>query len=138
MNTVNAVPTAVPAQAVGHSAFPFLCLPPEIRLHIYAVLFKLSTPVYPQAKGLPEDKKARSGFPNGLVLGMVCTNKTLSKEVTHFIYSNNSFYLTLAYHRDWIAQIGQKNSSALHEVILVGGGRPKVAAKQLSAMTASL
>ncbi|KAG7285731.1 hypothetical protein NEMBOFW57_008025 [Staphylotrichum longicolle] len=88
--------------------------------------------------GLPEDKKARSGFPNGVVLGMVCTNKTLSKEVTHFIYSNNSFYLTLAYHRDWIAQIGKKNSSALHEVILVGGGRPKVAAKQLSAMVASL
>jgi hypothetical protein len=74
----------------------------------------------------------------GVVLAMTCANKQLSNEVTHFIYSNNTFRLTLAYHRDWITQIGHKNSGTLQDVILVGGGRPKVAAEQLSAMITTL
>jgi hypothetical protein len=69
---------------------------------------------------------------------MTCANKQLSNEVTHFVYSNNTFRLTLAYHRDWITQIGHKNSDALQDVILVGGGRPKVAAEQLTAMITTL
>jgi hypothetical protein len=111
--------------------FPFLLLPAEIRLQIYALLFKLRRPVYPRVGIAAHDKGTRSGFRKGLVRSMVLANRKLSREVTHFIYSNNCFRLTLRWHRDWVTRIGRKNSRLVQEVILIGSGRDKLAAEYL-------
>lgn len=114
----------------------FLGFPPEIRLRIYGHLFRRSRPVYPHADN---DSHSQSIFPKDhLFIAMTRTNKQLSAEVTYFIYSNNCFRLSLSHHRDWINRMGRKNSNALKEVILVGGGRVQVAAAQLSAMMTTL
>jgi hypothetical protein len=118
--------------------FPFLLLPAEIRLQIYALLFKLRRPVYPRVGIAAADNGTRSGFRKGLVLAMVLANRKLSREVTHFIYSNNCFRLTLRWHRDWVSRIGRKNSSLIQDVILVGSGRPKLATEYLYSTVVTL
>jgi hypothetical protein len=113
-------------------------LPVEIRLKIYAHLFKRHKPVCPLVKGHSAANWDKPGFRKGLVLAIVTANKKLSKEVTHFIYSNNCFRLLLRYHRDWIRIIGHKNSSLIQDIILVGSGRAKSAPQLLSAMLDTL
>ncbi len=118
------------------SAATFLSLPPEIRLRIYGYLsIKRSRPVYPH---VGSNSHTQNNYPKELLIAMTQTNKQLSAEVTHLIYSNICFRLSLSHHRDWINRIGRKGSNSLKEVILVGDGRVQVAATQLSAMMTTL
>ncbi|AEO63807.1 eb77177e-1c9c-4b40-a7a9-cc5a5666b9c0 [Thermothielavioides terrestris] len=139
-----AMTVAAPGSGLGHETrtdpdvFRFLSLPAEIRLKIYRLLFKTDRPVCPQVDTIPARERQPSGLPPGVVLSMVLANKQLANEVTHFLYSQNAFRLSIRYHRDWLARIGRRNSNLLREVILVGNGQPTLAAQQLSSMLVTL
>ncbi|KAK4119499.1 hypothetical protein N657DRAFT_674889 [Parathielavia appendiculata] len=60
-----------------------LRLPAEIRLRIYAHLFKVNKPAYPQVDIASANKRARSGFPKGLVPSMTLVNKKISEREPH-------------------------------------------------------
>ncbi|KAK4101887.1 hypothetical protein N658DRAFT_506629 [Parathielavia hyrcaniae] len=97
----------------------FLSLPPELRLKIYGLVLKIDGPVVPQVED-DRYEALKSGFPKGAVLAMVLANKGISDEVTHFIFSNNSFCLTpLPSFNNWLARIGQHNSHLIREITVL-------------------
>jgi hypothetical protein len=101
------------------SIFPFLFLPVEIRLQIYGLLFKLDTPVVLQPE-FHETGRITFRRHEGELLAMALANKQLSQEVTHFLYSNNSFAIRdPVYFRDWLIRIGPRNASLIPEVIVI-------------------
>ncbi|KAJ4288757.1 hypothetical protein N0V88_007292 [Collariella sp. IMI 366227] len=124
------------------STFPFLSLPAELRLQIYAYLFLALLPIYPQPLNHPlrthRFKLPPINLPPGTVLSMATANKLLSREVTAYIYTSNTFHLSIIHHRGWINRIGHKNSSLLQNLIIVCEGRVKVARENLGAMMTTI
>lgn len=119
--------------------FPFLSLPAEIRLKVYGHLFIDSQPICPPLKTPgAEELTYPPGFHQGVVGAMTRANRQLAGEVTHFLYSNNTFQLSATHHRAWIAQIGRANAGALRRVQVMCDGRPKTAGPNLIAMLATL
>ncbi|KAH6843432.1 hypothetical protein B0I37DRAFT_437748 [Chaetomium sp. MPI-CAGE-AT-0009] len=93
-----------------NEGIPLLCLPAELRLLIYAHLFKFNRPG-------------------------ISRRVALSEEVTHFLYSNNTFFLNV---NDgfWLNRVGQRNSTLVRHIFIDCADRPELAAKQLASMLA--
>ncbi|KAK4122895.1 hypothetical protein N657DRAFT_634860 [Parathielavia appendiculata] len=117
MTTLVPMSTQPGSVAGDGTTVSFLSLPAELRLQIYGLLFKADRPVFPQVMDGPIHPALKSGFPKGVVLAMVLANKQISGEVTHFIFSSNSFYLRASPHfHDWLARIGLQNSHLVREI----------------------
>ncbi|KAL2015340.1 hypothetical protein VTK56DRAFT_5784 [Thermocarpiscus australiensis] len=135
-----------PEVCANPDIFPFPFLAPEIRLKIYGYLFKTDQVVIPIVKKQDDPEKRvlcrrslipRELFSKGVVDTMTRLNKQVSREVTHFLYTENTFLLVLPEHRMWLHGIGRRNSSAIRHLILhVGDQIP--AQRQLVAVVNTL
>ncbi|KAH6640181.1 hypothetical protein F5144DRAFT_639613, partial [Chaetomium tenue] len=116
-----------------HAGFPFLLLPPELRLTIYAHLFEFSQPVFPDktAYRYYHDPIIESRSHTNLAFTMMCVNKQLGQEVAHFVYTRTRFFLPGSSSFSFTS-IGQRNSNLLQHIIIDCAALPERVALQLS------
>ncbi|EAQ85479.1 predicted protein [Chaetomium globosum CBS 148.51] len=116
-----------------HGGFPFLFLPPELRLVIYAHLFNFDQPVFPDktAYRYYYDPIIEPRSHTNVAFAMMCVNKQLAEEVAHFVYTQNRFFLPGSSSFSFTS-IGRRNSNLLQHIIIDCAGLPERVALQLS------
>lgn len=67
-------------------------------------------------------------------IALIQTSQNLSADASYQLYSRNTFYLSLAYHKAWVRSIGHTNASYLRRIVVYMNGSPNSVANSLHQM----
>ncbi|KAK4168446.1 hypothetical protein QBC43DRAFT_297058 [Cladorrhinum sp. PSN259] len=127
----------------GGQVFKIAALPAEIRAHILQLVLtakKALTPTIPARVRtlVPWQVPTRRINPlhRGVVQGLALSNKALSNEAMHTLYTNNNFKLSVSVPTDrgFLNQIGRLNSSCIRTLTILCDTNPTSVKVNLVAM----